>query len=61
MGECAIDDRKPAAQAVHLAVKTQLKLLSDGESKYAFMRYVLAPLVTAETPEYQRLKNDIFG
>ena len=32
-----------------------------GESKHSFMRDVLAPLVTAETPEYQRLKNDIFG
>ena len=27
----------------------------------AFMRDLLAPLVTGDTPEYQTLRNDIFG
>ena len=57
----AIDDLKPAAQAVHRAASTQLDLPRAGETKHAFMRDVLAPLVTAETLEYQSLKNDIFG
>ena len=59
--KCATDDLKPAAQAVHQAASIQLELPRAGESKHSFMRDVLAPLVTAETPEYQRLKNDIFG
>ena len=57
----AIDDLKPAAQAVHRAASTQLDLPRAGETKHAFMRDVLAPLVTEETLEYQNLKNDIFG
>ena len=60
-GQHATDDLKPAAQAVHQAARVQLELPRAGESKHAFMRDVLAPLVTAETPEYQRLRDDIFG
>ena len=60
-GQHATDDLKPAAQAVHQAAKVQLELPRADESKHAFMRDVLAPLVTAETPEYQRLRDDIFG
>ena len=59
--QCAIDDLKPAAQAVHRAVKDELELPRSGGSKHAFMRDVLAPLVTAETLEYQNLRDDIFG
>ena len=54
------EDLKPAAQAVHHAAKTELQLKPSGESKNAFMRDVLAPLVTEGTPEYQLLKRDIF-
>jgi len=57
----ASDDLKPAAQAVHQAARTELKLSRSGESKQAFMRDVLAPLVTIGTPEYEKLKSDIFG
>ena len=60
-GRHATDDLKPAAQAVHQAAKTQLELPRAGETKDAFIRDVLAPLVTADTPEYQKLKRDIFG
>ena len=59
-GQHGADDLKPAAQAVHQAAKAQLKLSRAGESKHAFMRDVLAPLVTADTPEYLKLKSDIF-
>ena len=41
------DDLKPAAQAVHQAASAKLKLSRAGETKDAFMRDVLAPLVTA--------------
>ena len=60
-GRHASDDLKPAAQAVHQAARTQLRLSRAGESKHAFMRDVLAPLVTADTPEYESLKRDIFS
>ena len=60
-GQHAPGDLKPAAQAVHQAVKTKLKLSCAGESKHAFMRDVLAPLVTADSPEYRKLRDDIFG
>ena len=56
----ATDDLKPAAQAVHHAARAELKLPRAGETKHAFMRDVLAPLVTAGTPEYEKLKGDIF-
>ena len=57
----AADDLKPAAQAVHHAARTLLKLPRPGESKHAFMRDVLAPLVTTDTPEYLMLRRDIFS
>ena len=57
----ATDDLKSAAQAVHHAARTQLKMSRAGESTHAFMRDVLAPLVTADTPEYEKLKDDIFA
>ena len=55
------DNLKPAAQAVHQAVKIQLQLRRPGESKEAFMRDVLAPLVTKGTSVYENLRSDIFG
>ena len=57
----APDDLKPAAQAVHHAARTELKMSSPCETNHAFMRDVLAPLVTANTPEYEKLRDDIFG
>ena len=57
----ASDDLKPAAQAVHHAARNELKLTRSGRTKSVFMRNVLAPLVTEGTPEYQALKDDIFG
>ena len=60
-GQHAPDDLRPAAQAVHQAARVELKLPRPGESKEAFMRDVLAPLVTDGTKEYEDLKRDIFG
>ena len=54
-------DLKPAAQAVHHAAKVHLRLSPPGGSKHAFMRDVLAPLVTVDTTEYKKLRSDIFG
>ena len=60
-GSHSSDDLKPAAQAVHQVVKDQLQLRRPGESKEAFMRDVLAPLLTKDTSVYQNLRSDIFG
>ena len=60
-GDHAEDDFKPAAQAVHRTTKRELRLLQAGETKEAFMRDVLAPLVTKETEVYQTLKKHIFN
>ena len=57
----ASDDLKPAAQAVHHAARIELQLPRAGETKHGFMRDVLAPLVTADTSEYKKLRDDIFG
>ena len=57
----AVDDLKPAAQAVHQAARAELQLPRAGETAHAFMRDVLAPLVTQNTPEYIGLKRDIFS
>lgn len=56
----ATNDFKPAAQSVHHAARAQLKLSPAGETKHAFLRDVLAPLITPGTPEYEQLKGDIF-
>ena len=57
----AIDDLRPAAQAVHHAARAELQLSRSGGTTHAFMRDVLAPLVTADTQEYEKLRGDIFG
>ena len=59
-GQHAVDDLKPAAQAVHQAARDKLQLPRPGETTHAFMRDVLAPLVTPNTTEYTELKGDIF-
>jgi len=60
-GRHAGDDLKPAAQAVHQAARNQLNLPRAGETKHSFMRDVLAPLIVADTPEYEALRRDIFA
>ncbi|MDE2921781.1 MAG: AAA family ATPase [Acidobacteriota bacterium] len=60
-GPHATDDLKPAAQAVHQVARTVLDLPRAGSTTHAFMRDLLAPLVAADTPEYRKLRADIFG
>lgn len=60
-GQHASDDFKPVIQAVQSSARTVLNLTQAGESRQAFLRDVLAPLVAPGTPEYQTLKEDIFG
>ena len=60
-GQRAADDLKPSAQAVHHAARSKLRLPRPGSTKHAFMRDVLAPLVTEDMPEYQTLRTDVFG
>lgn len=55
------DDFKPAVQFVHHVVMNELELTRSGGTKHAFMRDILAPLITKETPVYKNLKSDIFG
>ena len=57
----ASDDFKPAVQSVHHVVRKELDLPQPGETKNAFMRDILAPLVTEGTQVYNNLKSDIFG
>ena len=57
----ATDDLKPAAHAVHQAARAELQMPRAGETKHAFMRDVLAPLVAPGTPEYEKLRCNIFG
>ena len=56
----SVDDFKPAAQAVHQSARIELELARAGETARAFMRDVLAPLVTERTFEYGSLRRDIF-
>ncbi len=55
------DDFKPAVQAVHHAAKKELEIAQSGDTKEAFLRDILTPLVKKGTPEYDSLKSDIFG
>ena len=56
-----IDDFKPVAQEVHHKARYELTMKQPGETKEAFMRDILAPLVTSKTEIYGLLKHDVFG
>ena len=60
-GQKPADDFKPAAQAVHQAARTLLKLSKAGTKKEDFMLDILAPLITPDTVVYRRIRDDIFG
>jgi hypothetical protein len=55
------DDIKSATGTLYPAIRGLLALTEAGSNAHAFMRDVLAPLVTSETRSYQDLKRDIFG
>lgn len=57
----ASDDIKSASGTLYVAIRRLLGLTQSGSDAHAFMRDVLAPLVTPDTAAYQALRRDIFG
>lgn len=55
------DDIKSASGEIFVEIKRILKLMRGGNTKDAFFRDVMAPLITPDTNVYQALKNEIFG
>lgn len=55
------DDIKSASGEIFVEIKRILKLKRGGNTKDAFFRDVMAPLITPDTNVYQALKNEIFG
>jgi hypothetical protein len=55
------DDLKPARGLIYTSARSVLGLERAGNDADSFLRYTLAPLVTADTATYQELKRDIFG
>ena len=57
----AIDDMKSASDGIFSEIKRILQLARGGNTRGAFFRDILAPLITPETRVYQELKSEIFG
>lgn len=57
----AQDDLKPIGGALYVYAKKLLGLVECGNTKQAFMRDTLAPLITLETNVYAELRDSIFG
>lgn len=57
----AIDDMKSASDGIFSEIKRILQLSRGGNTRGAFFRDILAPLITPETKVYQELKSEIFG
>ncbi|MDY6398435.1 MAG: AAA family ATPase [Treponema sp.] len=57
----AADDIKSASGEIFVEIKRILQLNRGGNTKDAFFRDIMAPLITPETRVYQELKNEIFG
>ncbi|MDD7610756.1 MAG: hypothetical protein PUJ82_07560 [Spirochaetales bacterium] len=57
----AADDIKFASGEIFVEIKRILQLNRGGNTKDAFFRDIMAPLITPETRVYQELKNEIFG
>ena len=55
------DDLKPLAGELRVACKRLLSLTQCGNTKMAFMRDTLAPLIKPGMSVYEELKRDIFG
>lgn len=56
----AADDIKSASGEIFVEIKRILQLSRGGNTKDAFFRDIMAPLITPETRVYQELKNEIF-
>jgi len=57
----AADDIKSASGEIFVEIKRILQLNRGGNTKDAFFRDIMAPLITPETRVYQDLRNEIFG
>ena len=55
------DDVKSAAGELYTEIKRIVQMRAPGNSTEAFLRDVLAPLVTSNTTTYYELRRDIFG
>jgi predicted ATPase len=56
-----LDDIKSAAGDIYVNVKRILQLTGCGNSKEAFMRDTICPLITPDTGVFQMIERDIFG
>lgn len=56
----AADDMKSASGAIFVEIRQILQLNRGGNTKDAFFRDIIAPLITPETRVYQELKHEIF-
>ncbi len=54
------DDTKSASGEIYIELKRILSIEQSGNTKCAFLRDTMAPLVTEETMIYQELENEIF-
>ena len=57
----ARDDIKSASGAIYVEIKKILQLSNCGNTKDAFFRDTITPLITPETEIYKELKKEIFG
>ena len=55
------DDIKSASGRITVSCHKHLQLTNAGKTSRAFMRDTLAPLVTADTAMYRKLRSVIFG
>lgn len=56
-----IDDIKSASGMIYTYLKQILSLAKCGNTKDAFLRDTMAPLITSETQIYKDLEKEIFG
>ena len=55
------DDIKSASGPITVGLKKILQLIRCGNTREAFLRDTMAPLITEDTNVYKCLENDIFG
>ena len=57
----SLDDIKSASGKIYTELKRILCLTKCGNTKDAFLRDTIAPLITEETQIYKDLESEIFG
>lgn len=55
------DDMKKVAGDLYLYLKNELHLNREGNTKHAFMRDYIAPLITSDMAIYKKLEKDLFN